>query len=110
MSKAVVLTVDEIRRRITETLERNGVRKCILFGSHARNDVSRHSDVDLLLVKSTSTRFLDRTRDLQYELSSRLPESDVDVLCYTPEELQRMQSRKFIQTILSEGKVIYERQ
>lgn len=110
MSTTAAITIDEITRRIAGTLKTHGVRQCILFGSHARNDASRHSDVDLLLIKSTETRFLDRTRELQYELSNLLPETDVDVLCYTPEELQRMKPRKFIQTILSEGKVIYERQ
>ncbi len=103
-----ILGIDEIRRRIATTLERNHIRKCILFGSRARNDASRHSDIDLLLIKSTTTRFLDRTRDLQYELSRLLPESEVDVLCYTPEELDQMRSRKFIQSILTEGKVVYE--
>lgn len=104
------LNIDEIRKRISEVLDRNNVQKCILFGSYARNDASRRSDVDLLLIKSTSDRFLDRTRDLQYELSRLLPGVDVDVICYTPEEVERMQSRKFIQSVLTEGKVIYEHQ
>jgi len=38
-----------------------------------------------------------------------LRDSDLDLLCCTPEELQKMKSRKFIQSILAEGKVINER-
>lgn len=104
------LTIEDIRRRITGILRESGADRCLLFGSRARNDASQHSDIDLLIVKASAGRFLDRTRDLQYELSAVLPEAPVEVLCYTPEELEQMSSRRFIQTVLKEGKLIYEQQ
>lgn len=37
-----------------------GVRKAILFGSAARGEVLEGSDIDLILVRDTAERYLDR--------------------------------------------------
>ena len=103
------LTTEDIRGRIAATMTRHDVKRCILFGSRARNEQTRRSDIDLLLVKETDERFLDRMRDLQGELGRLFPEAPVEALCYTEEELRRMRHRKFIESILAEGKVVYER-
>ena len=44
-------TLDDIVRRIVEVAE---PERIILFGSVARGDANRHSDVDLLVVKDGS--------------------------------------------------------
>ena len=41
-------TLDDIIRRIVEVAQ---PEKIILFGSAARGDMNRHSDVDLLIIK-----------------------------------------------------------
>ncbi len=84
------------------------VSRAILFGSLARGDASRHSDVDLIIVKNTKKRFLDRYDGLLPDISRSIPKRDVDLLIYTPEELNELADRPLIATALKEGKVIYE--
>ncbi len=97
-----------LRERLLPVLRTSRVQKAIVFGSFARGEASRHSDLDLILVQQTDRRFLDRYDGLLYELSRVVPERDLDVLIYTPEELASMSQRAFIAAALDEGKVIYE--
>jgi predicted nucleotidyltransferase len=97
-----------LRERLLPVLRRSRVQKAIVFGSFARGEASRHSDLDLILVQQTDQRFLDRYDGLLCELSRAVPERDLDVLIYTPEELAAMSQRVFIAAALDEGKVIYE--
>ena len=108
MQRHDTLSIDDIRTRTTDVLRRYDVQRAILFGSFARGEASRHSDVDLLLVKETDERFLDRARGLLEELAARLPLYDVDVLVYTPAELRTLRDRPFFRSVLSEGIVLYE--
>jgi len=98
-----------LRERLLPVLRRGRVQKAIVFGSFARGETSPHSDLDLILVQQTDRRFLDRYDGLLCELSRAVPERDLDVLIYTPEELVAMSQRAFIAAALDEGKVIYER-
>ena len=50
-------TLDEIVRRIVEVARPEGI---ILFGSAARGEMDRHSDVDLLVVKGGVTAAIRR--------------------------------------------------
>ncbi len=50
-------------------------------------DLSRHSDVDLILVQETDKRFLDRYDGILAEITTALGRHAVDLLIYTPEEL-----------------------
>ena len=102
------LTRSDLQVRLLPVLKRHQVVKAILFGSRARGEASRHSDVDLILVQRTDWRFLDRYDPLLYELNLALPEVAVDLLIYTPEELAHMANRRFVARALREGQVIYE--
>ena len=97
-----------LRERLLPVLQRRHIEKAVVFGSFARGEVSRHSDVDLILAQRTDRRFLDRYDGLLSELSRAVPDRDMDVFIYTPEELASMSQRAFIAAALSEGKVIYE--
>jgi len=99
---------DVLRKRLYPLFEKHRIEKAILFGSLARNEASRRSDVDLILVQKTNLRFLDRYEGILAAVSQALPEWDVDVLIYTPEELAEMSGRNFIQQALKEGKILYE--
>ena len=88
--------------------EKHHVLQAIVFGSLARGEASRHSDLDLIVVQETDKRFLDRYDDLLREIVQAVPGRDVDLLIYTPQELAKMTDRPFIATALKEGKVIYE--
>ncbi len=98
----------QLREQLLSTLQRHHIQKAIVFGSFARGETSRHSDVDLILVQQTEKRFLDRYDGLLYELGCAVPDRDLDVLIYTPEELSAMSERAFIASALRDGKVIYE--
>jgi predicted nucleotidyltransferase len=97
-----------LREQLLPILRKSRIQKAIVFGSFARGEASLHSDLDLILVQQTERRFLDRYDGLLYELSRAVPDRDLDVLIYTPEELAAMSQRAFIATALDEGKVIYE--
>lgn len=90
--------------------ERHGVRRAIAFGSLARGEASRHSDLDLIVVQETDKRFLDRYDGLLREIGQAVPGRAVDLLVYTPQELAQMMDRPFIATALREGRVLYESQ
>ncbi len=82
--------------------------KVILFGSYCDGRISEWSDLDMVIVKETRDPFLDRTRQVLALLEPRV---GVDVLVYTPEELEQLsRERPFVrEEIVSKGKVIYER-
>jgi predicted nucleotidyltransferase len=101
--------IEDIARAIAPVLDAYGVEKAILFGSLARGRATARSDVDLILVKRTEERFLDRTRGLLRDLHRAIRGRGVDVLVYTPEELLGIAHRAFIATALAEGKIVYER-
>ena len=103
-----VCTWREIGERLRPVLGRLGVSKAVLYGSIARGEPSPHSDVDLILVQETEKRFLERYAGILAPLAQALPERDVEVLIYTPAELDYMACRPFIARALREGKVIYE--
>jgi len=102
------LGLEEIRSSLLPMLEQCGIEKAIVFGSHARGTQDRRSDLDLILVMQTNERFFERY-DRIASIRQALPSVELDILIYTPEELQRNCDRPFIRKALAEGKLIYER-
>ncbi len=81
-----------------------------LFGSWARGEEDELSDIDLVVIKQTSSPFFDRLRE-----ATRLLPPDmggVDILVYTPEEFEKMkeEGNAFAELIAEEGALIYDRQ
>ncbi len=99
--------VQELAERLRPTLEKTQVRRAILFGSLARGEQSRRSDVDLLIVQETD-EFLERYDPLLREITQVVAGRDVDLLIYTPQELEETSDRPLIARALKEGKVLYE--
>jgi len=101
----------EIERVVTILQEHYAPDKVILFGSCGRGDFSEDSDIDLLIVKETSKRPLDRMREVYELVYSPDHYLALDPLVYTPKELaQRLALGDFfIQEIIQEGRVLYER-
>lgn len=98
--------IEQIVKRIAE-----GYRplKVILFGSHAWGRPTEDSDIDLLIVKETSERFIDRwvaVREVIADPERRIP---VEPIVVTPEELRRRISAgdQFFQEIVERGKLLY---
>lgn len=79
------------------------VRRVSLFGSYGRGRADLFTDLDILVIMETSKPFLQRIAEL-YSLLA-LP-VDADILCYTPEEFDRMKNRPFMRRILAEEVVL----
>ena len=99
----------EIERIVKRIAEGYRPLKVILFGSHAWGEPTEDSDIDLLIVKETSERFVDRwvsVRELIADPVRRIP---VQPIVVTPEELDRRIARgdQFFQDILARGKLVY---
>ncbi len=94
--------------RLGPLFEKKGVLRAVVFGSLATGDSTRRSDLDLIIVVSTTKRFLDRYDDLLSEIVLAVPGRDVDLLIYTPEELDRIVERPLIRQALQQGVTIYE--
>jgi uncharacterized protein len=102
------MEIDVLKKKLHPLFKEHRIEKAILFGSLARNEASRHSDIDLILIQNTNLRFLDRYDGVLASFSQALPEWDVDILMYTPKELAENSERRFIRQALNEGKVLYE--
>jgi len=94
--------------QIVSSLKEYDPERIILFGSHARRDADEYSDLDLVVIKETGERFLDRLKRV-YELVR--PTFAMDLLVYTPEEFARMkeEGNPLIKRVLEEGVVLYEK-
>ncbi len=84
-----------------------GAVQVILFGSHARGQVSKDSDVDLLIIGPFEGRSVDRSVEIRMRLRPRFP---VDLLVRTPEKVRERirMGDDFMREIVEEGKVLYE--
>ena len=104
------MTLDrEIERIVKRIAEGYRPLKVILFGSHVWGEPTEDSDIDLLIVKETSERFIDRwvsVRELIADPERRIPVSPIVV---TPGELQRRLAGgdQFFQQIVARGKLLY---
>ena|SRR3989338_5291665 len=92
--------------RIINKIDKSQVKKIILFGSLVNGRVGLTSDIDLIVVRNTKERFLDRLESIYKEVE---PDMAVDILVYTPQEIREMKSwNSFVMRALKEGKVLYE--
>jgi len=84
--------------------------KVILFGSYGTDKHGYNSDIDLLIVKETEKRFVDRVVELVRLIRKRFgAKYPVEPLIYTPDEFKRAKdiNSSFIKNILSNGIVLY---
>jgi len=90
-------------RKIVETVDPDAV---ILFGSHARNQASSESDIDLLVLYS-GRRLREVQRKAYMALAGR--SNAVDLIVRDPADLQERLKwpDPFVENILREGKVLY---
>jgi len=85
--------------------------KIILFGSSVRGKMKENSDLDFFIVKNSTKPRHQRQDDVFRLLWGIRREYPVDVVIYTPKELEhRLELGDFfVRNILDEGKVLYER-
>ncbi len=97
----------KIKAQLLPLIRKNSVKKVILFGSYATGKATRKSDLDLLIIMDTHKRFFNRHDDFE-DIYQAFKGLAIDLLIYTPEELERISHRPFIREILHQGEVMYE--
>jgi len=98
----------ELKRWIEILIKEYDPEGIFLFGSFARGEIRDWSDIDIIIIKKTSKRFLDRIKEVIMILK---PKVGVDILVYTPEEFNELSNvRTFLKDeILEKGIMVYER-
>ena len=103
----------EVRRLIQNMLDKllagYDPQRVILFGSYAYGDPQPDSDIDLLIIKDTGERFIDRWVTVRNLLSDPERTVPLDTLILTPQELARRVAvgDQFLAEILEKGEVLY---
>lgn len=99
----------EIKKIAKQIVEHYKPEKIILFGSFAYGKPKPSSDVDLLVIKKSNKKKVDRIKEILMHLKSDLP---VEPLAYTPQELQERLDLGdfFFQDVINKGMVLYEKQ
>jgi predicted nucleotidyltransferase len=103
----VMVSFNEIENVAGKIGEKINARAVILFGSYARNQPGKHSDVDLLVIAESDLPRHKRSRELH--LMFKPYPFPMDILVYTPEEVEQESEFElsFISTVLREGKKLY---
>jgi len=104
----------EVRRTLSEIVEKlkseYKPQKIILFGSYAYGNPREDSDLDLLILKNTNSRRVDRyvrVKKIIYNPNRRIT---ISPLVLTPKELAHRlrMGDDFIKEIIQKGVVLYE--
>jgi len=103
------MTQTTLLEQVTRTIvEQFHPKRIVLFGSHARGDAGTDSDLDVFIEMQTSRRPPERA--IEVSAAFGLRPWPLDVVVYTPEEVQRLRgvSGTLLSVIEKEGKVLYE--
>jgi predicted nucleotidyltransferase len=81
----------------------------ILFGSYAYGNPRPDSDIDLLIIKDTSERFIDRWVTVRKILSDPTRKVPLETLVLTPQELSERLAigDQYLAEIMEKGEVLY---
>ncbi|HBQ63779.1 MAG TPA: hypothetical protein DD727_02410 [Clostridiales bacterium] len=96
------VTIDELSAKAVPVLEKYKIKKAAVFGSCARGEMQRGSDIDLLIDASEirgGLIFVEIKRKLENILGRK-----VDLISYKSLDYSNIKN-----SILSEAKVIYEK-
>jgi len=100
------LLAESLRRAVQALSALEEVERVSLVGSYAEGRADLRSDLDLLVVMRTELPFVERLRRL-YSLLA-LP-VDVDLFCYTAEEMASLKESPFFKHLLAKEVVLYEK-
>ena len=105
-SSEVVVDLQAVRDRIVSKFQ---PRRIVLFGSRARGEEGANSDLDLFVEMETNRRPPERTAEVTAIFGLR--PCSLDVVVYTPEEVERLRgvAGTFLARIEAEGLTLYER-
>lgn len=82
------------------------VHKVILFGSYAAGRRDLLTDLDMLVVMDSDLDFVARGAELARRLRAGVA---LDLLVYTPREMEQMSRRPFLRHALASGRTLYEK-
>lgn len=99
--------VERLMRRLKEFKKANGVDKMILFGSFARGDFRKDSDVDLIVVDKKFSKLGRFERGKGFWISwhekHKIPHP-VDFIFYSPKEFEKLSKEvSIVSEALREG-------
>ncbi len=105
------IKINPIIQKIVEKLikEYNPI-KIILFGSYTKGTVHRDSDIDLLIIKQTEKRPVDRFVEVKKMLYNPSLKTPLSPIVLTPKELETRITLgdTFFKEIIEEGVILYE--
>lgn len=98
-------------KEIVATLKaKYGPEKIILFGSCAAGKAGRHSDIDMLIIKDTKKKYGERWMDVSRLVRHIKRPLPFEPFIITREEFKNQFARNFfLQEIVKNGKVLYEK-
>ncbi len=106
MNKSELNTI--LSDMVTRICQAGSPEKIVLFGSRARGDADADSDIDLLVVESSSLPRYKRAARYRKAVAGLFIAKDIVV--WSPEEIEEWKSvpNAFITSVLREGRVLYE--
>ena len=75
------MSIKEIKNKINPILKKNGVKKAAIFGSYARGEQKKRSDVDILIEYQKNDKSLLDLVGLEIKLKEKLNKK-VDLITY----------------------------
>ncbi len=101
-------SMDRIKELSTRIAEEFAPERIILFGSHARGDAGKYSDVDLLVIMPFEGKSFRKATEIRHKVR---PGFSVDLVLRTPEVVRRRLALGdfFLTEAMEEGEVLYER-
>ena len=99
---------EELSRIVAVIQSEYDPEKIVLFCSLASEAVHEWSDIDLLIIKKTDKRPIERTMEVTQLIHPRV---GIDLFVYTPEEFDLLlkEGYAFLLNILKTGKTVYEK-
>ena len=108
-----IYTIEEIKKCIFQILKKYGIERAYLFGSYARNEANKNSDVDIMIVGGKRLKTLLDMAGFEIELKEML-KKDVDVISeevYLEEDADEdgeLARKIFMNNVMKERIQIYE--
>lgn len=105
MAKTYQKEIENITKQIVKKYK---PEKIILYGSFAYGKPKSNSDIDLLVIKKTNKKSVERIKEILMKVKFNLP---LEPLVYNPKEYrERLEMGDFLfQDIFKKGKILYEK-